>query len=1074
MKRIYLSLFLLIITLQVSAQMIVDLPRNTRSQNIQNNFRSEENPLYWANRPPHPGYWQQDVHYTIKASIDEQTDILTGQEQLQYWNNSPDTLEFVYFHLYQEAFQPESYYDNLQENNKTKPRYGKYERQKLGTEVYTIRVNGQEVKTEKDNTILKVYLPSPLLPNSSVTFNINFKTYFDGGGSVRRRMKLFYPNGYKHYDGVHWYPRISVYDSKFGWTTDQHLGREFYGDFGTFDVELEFNSSFVMDATGTLLNREEVLPADLRQKLDLKNFATKPIGEAPSEIIAYDPSQRKVWKFHAMNVHDFAFTADPTYRIGEAEWNGVKTVALAQESNAAGWQNAAEFAAKVIQVFSEDFGMYEYPKMIVADARDGMEYPMLTLDGGMDPGYRGLLAHEIGHNWFFGMVGTNETYRAFMDEGFTQFLTAWGLERIDGDTVVGTVSDRFYYKWFKEPEIVRETDVYYGYLADAIREDDAPLNTHSDGFGGAIRHGGGYRHVYYKTATMLYNLQYVLGDELFQKAMQHYFHQWKFAHPYPEDFRNSIIDYTKVDLNWFFDQWLETTKNIDYAVKNVDKVEKGEYAVTFLRKGRMQMPIDFVVVDKNDSVHEFHIPNTWFVKETNATVLPRWIGWDKLQPEYHVHLKIPAGIKEVIIDPTNRLADVDIMNNSRYIPVKLSFDHRLYNYPERRAYELFARPDFWWNAYDGLKTGIHLNGNYMNYKHVFNLTAWFNTGLGQTYDEAYSNVFDAISIKGDYTTGLNKFSKNTNLKLGVHILDGLWAGTAGLEKTLPNNRTKVYGFVKSMIRPEVNDDIYALYPSEWPTNRLNNSVNTGITHSYNYRRGLGNLNLHFRSTSLFSDYNYSYVAFTAKNKTILHKFEFGTRVYGRVGSGVVAPESALYLAGGNPEEMVENKFTRARGFVPDEWVLTHGSTTNHFHYGGGLNLRGYAGYLAPVEQNGSLVYTYNGHSGAAVNAELDFDRYFSFIRPRYIRDYIGIDTYLFGDVGIISSWYDANTDLPEFANLRADAGVGTAVTIKKWGPLQKVKPLTIRFDMPLFLNRPPALDPDYTTFRWVVGVSRAF
>ena len=150
-------------------------------------------------------------------------------------------------------------------------------------------------------------------------------------------------------------------------------------------------------------------------------------------ITEYKKGETKTWKYHAENVHDFAFTADPTYRIGEAWWEDKVCYSLAQEPHASRWENAADFGANCIKVFSEDFGRYVYHKIIVADARSGMEYPMITLDGGSDPGYRGLLAHEIGHMWFFGQVGNNETYRALLDEGFTQFLTAWGLIKIDGE-----------------------------------------------------------------------------------------------------------------------------------------------------------------------------------------------------------------------------------------------------------------------------------------------------------------------------------------------------------------------------------------------------------------------------------------------------------------------------------------------------------------------------------------------------------------------------------------------------------------------------------------------------------------
>ena len=280
-------------------------------------------------------------------------------------------------------------------------------------------------------------------------------------------------------------------------------------------------------------------------------------------------------------MHDFAFTADPTYRIhdtivypGRANGEGVRCVAIVQEPHASGWQNASEYLAKIIMTFSRDFGVFEYPKMVIADAEDGMEYPMLTLDGGREPTYHYLLIHEVGHNWFYGMLGNNETYRAMMDEGFTQFLTSWGSHVIDGDTMAHDTIKNWYVKKFFEPSDPRDRSCYVGYLRDAMQFNDEPLNTHSDAFNGALGQGGGYGNVYFKTATMLYNLQYVLGDSLFSAALKHYVAQWKFAHPYPEDFRNSVIQFTHVDLNWFFDQWIETTKNIEYGIGCYQKREK--------------------------------------------------------------------------------------------------------------------------------------------------------------------------------------------------------------------------------------------------------------------------------------------------------------------------------------------------------------------------------------------------------------------------------------------------------------------------------------------------------------------
>ena len=711
--------------------------------------------------------------------------------------------------------------------------------------------------------------------------------------------------------------------------------------------------------------------------------------------------------------------------------------------------------------------------MVVADAQDGMEYPMLTLDGGMDPSYRGLLAHEIGHNWFFGQVGNNETYRAALDEGFTQFLTAWALESIDGDTLVLDPPKNGYKRRFTKPTLARDARVYLAYLQDANTGEGAYLNTHSDQFGNALGHGGGYRQVYYKTATMLYNLQYVLGDELFLAAMQNYFNEWKIAHPYFNDFRNSIITYTKVDLNWFFDQWIETNKTIDYAYKGAKKVGNDEYVVKFKRIGEMQMPIDFEVVSKDDKVYNFHIPNNWFIKKTEAQVLPKWTGWGKLNTEYETKIVVPGGIKYVHIDHSNRLADVNMLNNSSSTPVKLTFDSRVDNKPDWKNYEMYGRPDVWYNDYDGLKLGLHVNGDYMDKFHVFDANVWFNSGLLQKEYPEIQNQFDNISFRLNYKTSTHKFMKGSNVFSTIKSLDGLNSYLFGIEKFSNNKKYRLYSFFKSMIRYDKTDLNYLLYADLWDVNKLNNTLTFGIDKNYHYVKGIGKLNLNLRSASILSDYDYAQLSFNAVNKNKLGKFNFNSRVYAQYGTGSKTPkESALYLAGANPEQLMENKYTRAQGFVPSEWTGDYSSGTNNFQMGGGLNLRGYAGYLAP-EEGGSdtLVYTYMGNSGAAVNLELDFNRLVKF-NPKFLKNMFKIETYLFADAGVID--YTNAAKEWSISDIRADAGVGSTFTIQKWGPLDNVKPLTIRFDMPLVLNRPPAIDEDYFQVRWVVGINRAF
>lgn len=1045
-----------------------------------NQAKPQTNPYYWKNRIPVPGYWQQDVYYKIKATLDDKTDIITATQELTYKNNSPDTLTFVFFHLYQNAFQPGSYFDDLTKNNDIKPRYGKYESQKKNIEILSLKatsVNGNisnsNLKLIYDNTILKVELPESLLPGQEVVFSIRFKTYYDNG-SQRRRMQMYNAWGYKHYNGCQWYPKICVYDKKFGWDTQQHLNHEFYGDFGTFDVELTFPNNYINEATGVLQNENEVLPSDLRQKLDIRNFATKKWNEPPSVIIPPDGTT-KTWHYIAENVHDFAFTCDPTYRLSETVWNGIKCIAIAQEPHCSGWQNASEYAAKIIEVFSNDIGLYGYPKMIVADARDGMEYPMLTMDGGRDPGYRGLFVHEIGHNWFYGMVGNNETYRAMLDEGFTQFLTAWGLVRIEGEYIRKNENARGYAAKFFNPVSQRFNSAYLGYLNAALNDEDGTLNTHSDQFNGALGHGGGYGQVYRKTATMLYNLQYVLGDELFLKAMQHYFNQWKFCHPYIEDFRNSIIEYTHVDLNWFFDQWIESDKKIDYKICNVRKTsDENMYLVKFKRIGRMTMPLDFTVYSNCGAKYDYYIPNTWFNKKTSAETLPKWEGWDNVFKTYCAKINIPCGIGNVVIDTTFRIADVNMLNNSLTFPARIKFDNGLYSYPNWQHYILKVRPDIWYNSYDGIKTGFHLDGNYFNRSHFFTASFWINTALLQRGRNDYIeiNKNDQASFVLGYKTPLAWVNKNFNAWVNGKQLDGLTGGNAGVEQFSKNEKTRLFFEMKMMYRQNTTDLDYLLYLTEWHSARYNNTVNAGITQSYQKPNYNGSATLQLTSSSLYSDFSYSKIIFTNVNQMVIGKLVWHNRLFAQYGTGNnLAPESALHLAGANNEELMENKFLRSYGFVPEEW-LNYGAQTNHFQQGGGLNLRGYAGYVIPVNKpDGIQYYFYQGTTGASISSELDLDGLIKF-RPNFTKDWLHLDLYLFADAGIINTAIEKNEF--EFTDIKADAGIGMALTIKKFGPLQTPAPLTVRFDMPFVLNQPPALENDFVKFRYVVGINRSF
>lgn len=1029
-----------------------------------NTFRQADNPYYWKNDPPYPGYWQQDVHYTMAAKLDEVNDLAEGTVELTYWNNSPDTLHEAFFHLYANAALPNSYLAQLS------GRGNRPQGKQRGTEVHRIAMDGTPLTPEVDNTVMRVKLPTPLPPGASTVFSYTFTTYWGGMG----RMKLYKQWGFKHFDGTQWYPRISVYDRKFGWDTQQHLGHEFYGDFGTFDVSLDMPNDMVVEATGWLQNPEEAMPPELRKKLDLSNFKDKPWESPPSVITPYQAGVRKLWRYHAENVHDFAFTADPTYRIGEAEWNGIKCIAVASEPHAAKWQNAAEYAAACIKTLSNLVGMYGYPKMVVADARDGMEYPMLTLDSGEEPDYRSLFMHEVGHNWFFGMVGNNETYRAMLDEGFTQFIETRGMEIADGDTLLEAPPANVYARKWTTPQLARDRLAYNSYMHAAVRDALPPINVHSDEYS---RLPTGYRMVYYKTATMLFNLQYTLGDSLFQGALRHYFAQWKFKHPYMEDMRQSFTDHAKTDLNWFFDQWIETGKRLDYAVKGVKhrKADSGQ-VIHFRRIGEMQMPIDFTVTANDGKQYGYHIPNTWFVKKTPATVLPKWIGFDELQRDYHAHVDIPSGIANVQIDTTFRLGDANPLNNSLRFPLTSTFDSHIRNAPDRRNYETFVRPDLWYNGFDGIKAGVHFNGSFLRYKHKVWFTAWLNTGLAQNLPGGkVLTDYEPISFNFRYENGTERLLRGSSVHVAARLLDGLEQYEGGFKWDIPFSRTTLYTNAKFMLRRDSTDLTYLIYPGLWEPGLLNSTWNTGASRDYDYPKGRGNLRLEVRTAGIGAAMPFAQAALTATNDTRIGKLRLRTRAFAQYGSGSTPRESQLYLAGASPEAMMDDKYVRSIGFVPFDW-MGYGADVNHFQQGGGLGLRGYAGYLAPATgPEGNLILTYAGNTGAALNGELDLDGLVRF-RPGKLAEYLKLNVYLFGDVGTMG--YRTTTALGtpqiQLALPRADAGAGAALTIKKFGPLDDIKPLTIRFDMPLVLSALPATETEHVAFRWVVGVGRSF
>ncbi len=1091
------------------------------AQNPTNPYQSPNNPHYWKNKKPYEGYWQQDVHYTIKAILNDNAEIINGEETLIYTNNSPNTLTEAYFHLYQNAVQPGSLTDELYKQNRAKVTYGQYESQKLGTVIHNIQINPIEnaIRDENDlpnpsqntpfeiqNTLLKIKLPTPLKPGEQITFQINFTTYFDRG-SIRRRMKVYDHHGYKHFNGVHWYPRICVYDRKFTWETDQHVEKEFYGDYGYFDISLTLPNHYIAEATGTLVNKEEVLPAALRKQLDIANFKDKPIGSQPSVIVPPDGTY-KTWHYQAVNVHDFAWTADPTYRIGETTWNGVQCVAIAQENNAKGWQQTAQFTAKVIATYSRDFGLYNYPKIVCADAADGMEYPMITLDGGYYPSHQSLIAHEVGHNWFFGMVGSNETYRAALDEGFTQFLTAWCMRKLTKES---------------QPELKR---AFAGYMDDAIDGTDEILETHSNDFHSATGHGGGYKHVYYKTASMLYNLQYYLGDSVFLEAMKNYVEQWKFCHPYIEDFRNSIIQSTQTDLNTFFDQWFQTNKAADYSIKRITPLKQANYyRVTLQRNGKMVMPVDldFLIspnttqstinnngnsnrnVSQSDIFYAVTIPVTQYQKPGRYNLKP-WIGWDKLRPTYTFDIEMPVDgkVKQVWLDRSGRLADINRVNNVWRKRSEWQLDlGNGENTNYLGVYQGLIRPAVRYNVASGVLLGAKASGQYAGRKKQFMLGLWYAPGLESRYTPTQQLQYQAEFKHQTRGGGTYYYQSLLYNEINTHEMG--WFNRLGKTeyglygKSMQRYHRLQYNIDHPLYNPWINSLASGRDPYFPQRDQLDGFLSTANQWSYLAQAHLnlyikqgysgwgrsGSMRFDMRMPSPWSKSQYGFVQLEWKHFQPIGKTLLRLRCLAYFGGGNnPTPESVLYLASANPEDAFQQDIYRDFGMYNLKNSSAQWST---IQVNGGLNLRGFNGYSAPktIKQangNDTTIAFFRGNQGLGINAALDLTPFFRWV-PKV--KMLGINPYLFGDAGVIGQPLSSLNDQQElvthqvYSRLLADAGFGASVNLRNWSNLTKnnalraAKPINLRVDFPIWVNAVQN-DDSFVQFRMRVSVGTDF
>ncbi|MFP4340034.1 MAG: M1 family metallopeptidase [Cyclobacteriaceae bacterium] len=583
------------------------------------------------------GYWQQEVAYDMDIDMDVNSHQFEGTQKLVYTNNSPDTLNQVFYHLFFNAFQPGSMMDvrsrTIEDpDRRVGNRIFYLQEDEIGFQkIQSLKQNGKDVQYQVDGTVLEVDLNQPILPGGKATFDMEFL------GQVPLQIRR---SGRDSEEGIdysmaQWYPKMAEYDYE-GWHANPYIGREFHGIWGSYDVKITIDSSYVVAATGYLQNPQEIGHGYQETGQRLR----RPKGD------------KITYHFKADQVHDFMWAADPDYKHTTAQVpDGPKLHFFYQtDTLAENWEKLPEYTVRAFQYMNENFGKYPYDKYSVVQGGDGgMEYPMATLITGHRSlrSLVGVTVHELIHSWFQMILGTNESLYPWMDEGFTSYATNLTMTHLFG----GNVSEA-------------HTGSYAGYYALVASGKEEPMTTHSDHYNTNRAYGLA---AYAKGAVFLEQLSYVIGQEPFQRGMKRYFNEWKFKHPNPTNFKRIMEKESGMELDWYHQYFVNTTRTIDYGIKTVE--DKGENThVTLERIGKMPMPQEVLVTYADGEQELFYIPlRIMRGEKPNDSEYSRTVlrDWPWVFPTYLMVIPRSAdNIKSIQIDPTNRVADINKKNNS--------------------------------------------------------------------------------------------------------------------------------------------------------------------------------------------------------------------------------------------------------------------------------------------------------------------------------------------------------------------------------------------------------------------------
>jgi len=808
-------------------------------------------------------YFQQEVNYNIKVSLDDINHELSAFETIEYINNSPNELTFLYFHLWPNA------YDN---NNtalakqKLEERYSKlFKNEELRGYIDSLdfKINGKDIKWEYDKKyidICKLYLNTPLKPGEKITISTPFHVKLPKGVTSRLGHVK------QSYQITQWYPKPAVYD-KFGWHQMPYLNQgEFYSEFGSYDVSITLPENYVVGATGDLQNQQEInwLNEIAEQTLKIVSFDKKDnsFPESSKEL--------KTIRFTQKNIHDFAWFADKRFHVlkGEVElFNSkqkVTTWAMFPNKNADLWKKSLEYIGDAVVFYSEKYGDYPYKHCTAVhsslSAGGGMEYPNITVIGNSQNArsLEMVIMHEVGHNWFYGIFGFNEREFTWQDEGINSFSEARYMKEKYGkdDVFYHMIGLPFKVADFLDIEKIRyKTYQELGYLVSARMNSDQQASLSAEKFSN-INYG---TINYMKVARIFDYLLAYLGEDKFNEIMHKFYTDWKFKHPYPKDIQYAFEAGTEEDLSWLFYDLLKTTKKVDYKIIKVKNNK-----VVIKNKGRINSPILLNGV-KNDSI----ISSQWFSGFKGKKAL---------------NFKFDDNIDKIVIDAELNMLELYRKNNTyktsglfkKCEPMKLKFLGAIEN---NKKTQINFFPTFGWNNYNKFMLGaVFYNSVFPKNKFEYRIMPMYAFGSQDINGSAYfaysfypyNNFIQSfkLSVSGKQYAFSEIIFKNNFQKIKTEA-DILFRNK--------NGRSKIKNRIIFNIINASNPD-YLFLES---TNEFNQYYSLNLSHINN--RSINPYAIHinnqfsdmFGKTSITADYKIKY----SKNKSVDLRLFAGTFLY---------------------------------------------------------------------------------------------------------------------------------------------------------------------------------------------------